>query len=77
MTEIYQLKIPKCGSSESLRYYENKAKFLYKSHINLDKAVAAGKALDGGLKKGRFHLQQWLRWFDYQSLLSQGIVDKF
>lgn len=68
---------PKYGTPEFEKFFENKALFLYESHPKLNKAVAAGKALDGGLKRGRFNVEQWLKWFDIQSLQSQGIQDRF
>lgn len=62
--------------------HEESARILYKNHRNLRKAIYAGRCIDNGLKKEygpggttdtRFHLNQWISWFDDEAIKNQGI----
>ncbi len=57
--------------------YEQKAKLLYASSDKLNKAIAAGKAMDnamkleytpGGATKCHFMIDNYLKYFDYDKI---------
>lgn len=65
--------------------WETKARILYKDHSLLNKAIAAGKNIDNSLKgkslkdgktNFRFPMDQYLAYFDYDSLKNLGIANR-